>query len=97
MPVADAVAALPWLFHDFVWCSTLHVPYECLLHLLAEYLAKHHGVVGTLVSADAVVVHVCCYFQSCIADGIEWQHRHVEVYQVGVVPVDGVEGAVVEV
>ena len=97
MPVTDAVAALPWSVHDFVWCSTLHVPDESLLHFLSQYLSKHHCVVVALVRADAAVVHVCRYFQSGVAERVEWQNRYVEVYQVGVVPVDGVECTVVEV
>ena len=45
----------------------------------------------------AVVIHVCCNLHARIADGVEGQHGHIEIDEVGVVAIDGIEGAVVEV
>ena len=44
-----------------------------------------------------MIIHVRRNLHAGIADGVEGQHRYVKVEQVGIVAVDGVEGAVVEI
>ena len=97
MPVANAIAALPRAFHDFVWRTALYVPNECILLWVFENLTEHDSLVLTLVGGHAVVVLMCGDFQAGIADGIEWKYGDIEIDEVGVVAVDGIERAIVEI
>ena len=78
------------LFYNLVGCSALHVPCEGLALLVVENLAEHH-------TAWVLVVKVCGYAHAAIAYRIEWQHCDIEVDEVWIIAVDGIEGAVVEV
>ena len=97
VPVADAVATLPGTVHDLVGGTTFHVPYEGVFHVVLQNLSEHDSLVLALVGGGAVVVHVGGDLHARIADGVEGKDGHVEVDEVWVVAVDGVERAVVEV
>ena len=90
MPSADAVARLPRLVDDVVWCSTLHIPRQSLALLLIENLTKHH-------SPRVAVIEMGDNLQATIADGMEWQYRCIEVDEVGLIAIDGIERTIVEI
>ena len=90
MPSANTVARLPRLIDDFVRSTSLYVPCECLALLLVENLAENHGtwVLVVEMGGDA---------QSAVTHRIEGQHGDIEIDKVGLIAVDGIEGAVIEV
>ena len=90
MPAADAVARLPRLSNNLVGRAAFHVPCQGLALVVAENLAEDDAT-------RVLVIHVGGNLQTAVADGIERQHGDVEVDEVGLVTVDGIEGAVVEV
>ena len=97
MPAAYARARLPGAFKYFVGRSALHVPYKAFLLLVGKYLAEHHGLKPSAVRSHVVIIEVCGDFQPRVAERIERHAGDVEVKQVGIIPVDYVERAVVEV
>ena len=90
VPVADAVARLPGELHHLVGGTALHIPRESLLLVVVEYLAEDHA-------ARVPVVDVGGNLEAAVAQGIEGEHRDIEIDEVGIVAVDGIDGAVEEV
>ena len=90
MPVANAVTCLPRLGHNLIWSTSLHIPCQSLALLLVENLTKHYGT-------RVLVVEMRCNLQSAVTDFVEWGYIDIEVYEVGLITVDGIEGAVVEI
>lgn len=65
--------------------------------VFVEDLAQHHGFQFAVMRRHAVVVEMCRYLQSGVADGVERQDRNIEIEQVGIIAVDHVERTVVEI
>ena len=98
MPAADAVAALPRFGLNLIRGTSLHVPNQSLsLLVVLQYFAEDYCLVLSSVGRHAVVVHVCGDLHSCIAYGIEGKHGDIEIEQVGIVTINSIERAVVEV
>ena len=77
--------------------ASLHVPYHGFPLLLVENLPEKYSLQLPLVCGYVVVIEVCGYFQSGVAQRIEWQHGDIKVQEVWVVAVDDIKCAVVEV
>ena len=90
MPVAYAVTRLPRFGNDLIRCATLYIPCEGLLLVFSQNLAKHHA-------SGVLIIEMCSDLQSAVAEGIERQHGDIEINEIGVIAIDGIEGAVVEV
>ena len=97
MPSAYAGACLPRLFGNVVGGATLNIPHESFLLRVVQYLAKHYSrkIVG--MCGRVVIIKMGGNFKSGIAYGIERHTRDIEIEQVGVVTVDYIERAVVEI
>ena len=96
MPVAYAVAALPRTLHYLVWCTSFHIPYKSLLHLVGQYLSEHYPI-GLAICTLTLVIHVSCYFHSCITYRIEWQNGNVKIDERRIISVNGIKSAVIEI
>ena len=90
MPASDAVTGLPGDIDKFVGSTALHVPCQSLALVVAQDLAKHHAT-------WILIIEMGGDLQAAVAQGIERQYGNVEVDEVRVIAIDGVEGAVVEV
>ena len=90
MPAADAVARLPRLVHNLVWCAAFHVPRQCLSLVVVQNLAEDHA-------AGILIIKVGSYAQAAVTQRVERQDGDIEIDEVGLVAVDGIERAVVEV
>ena len=90
VPVANAVAGLPGLRDNLIWGSALYIPCEGTLLVIAENLAEYHA-------AWVLIIKMCSNLKSAVANGIEWQYGNIEVDEVRIVAIDGVEGAIVEI
>ena len=90
MPATDAVARLPGDVDQFIWCATLHIPCESLTLRVTQDLAKDHAT-------RILVVKMGSDTEAAVTERIERQHGDIEIDEVGLIAVDGIEGAVVEV
>ena len=90
MPPTDAIARLPRLFNNLIGSPALHVPCQCLALTFVENLSENHG-------SRIGVVEMGGDLHARVADVIEGQHRHVEVDQIRLVAVDGIQRTVVEI
>ena len=97
VPAAQAGAGLPGLGLRLVGYASLHVPHHGFFVPFLQYLARHHGAHLSLVVLEALVVYVGQYPHALVADGVEGEHRVVEVEHVGRVAVYQVQRAVVDI
>ena len=96
MPLAQTGACLPRQLLHAVGYAALDIPQHRLLLLFGELLAYDDGLHAVAVVAQALVVEVGGDLQAFVADLAEWQCRIVEIDNVGIVFVDDVYRAVVE-
>ncbi len=97
VPCSEACAGLPRFLLAVGGHAFLHVPYQCFLVLVLKLFAEYHGVEFTAVALHVAVVEMSHYVESRVVDRPEGEHAVVEIYQVGVVVVYHVDGAVEEV
>ena len=90
MPTTNAIARLPRFGNDFVGSTTFYIPRQSLALLIVQNLSENNR-------AGVLIINMCSNFQATIAEGIEWKNRHIEVDEIGIIAVDGIECAIVEI
>ena len=90
VPVTNTVTRLPRLRYEFIGRTALHIPCQGFLLVFAQNLSKYYAL-------RVLIIKMCSNLQSAIAHRIEGQHGYIEINQVGMIAIDGVEGTIIEV
>ena len=97
MPTTDTRTCLPRFGNNLIRCTTFNVPNESLTLFLIKNLSEQHRLVFATMLQHIMIIEMSCYLHARITHGIEWQHRCIEVNQVGMIAIDSIKRSIIEI